>query len=664
MRYWIKVLLLLTLIDTASGQEEERKIFYPFVSFQKASLRADSICRRMSVDEKIELIRGFTNVYIRPMPKYGIPIVYLSDATQGIRIRQLIDTSLFKIVKKSTAFPNPLQLAATWNPSLCYDYARAIGEECRAGGVHVLLGPGVNIYRNSQCGRNFEYFGEDPYLVGRMARQYVMGIQNTGTMATIKHFIANNTDLDRRKSNSIVDERALHEIYMPAFKAGIDAGVMSVMTSYNLLNGEWTGQSSYVINGLLRKELGFKWMVMTDWTSVWDAEKIIKSGQDLEMPLGTHLAGTKALLESGKVSIGEIDRMVKSILKSCIAMGFYDRPQTDLSMENKFDEHLEIALQTAREGIVLLKNRQRILPLTGREKILLTGKFVDSNAIGKGAALVKGYHTMNMLTALTKEFGERLSYVQNPTDEEIRNAPVVILSTGTIDGENFDRPFDLPKKENENIARICSLNPRTIVVVNSGSGINMSSWSPLAAAILYAWYPGQVGQAALAEILSGKVNPSGKLPMTIEKRFEESPAYGYIPPNRSVQWPGSKSSPKSGDRSLVYDVPYKEGIFVGYRWYEHQKIEPLYHFGEGLSYTAFAYSDLKIDRSRFHDRGQLKVTFRIQNTGDRDGAEIAQLYISDPQCSVERPLKELKSFRKVFLKKGKFGGSDSHAVER
>lgn len=636
---------LLCILSVAA--QIQSKMFVPHTSFEKASLIADSLCRLMSVDEKISLIRG--NNAIRSFPQYKIPAIYFTDASQGIKVKQPKEPGLKKF-GKSTAFPNPLQLASTWNTSLSYNYAQAVAEEARLAGFHVLLGPGINIYRNSQCGRNFEYFGEDPFLVSRMTEQYVLGIQNTGVMATVKHFIANNTDLDRRKSNSIIDERALHEIYMPGFKAAIDAGVMSVMTSYNLLNGEWTGQSEYVINNLLRKDLGFKWLVMSDWTSVWEAEKIIRSGQDIEMPVGASLTSVKSLLDNGKVKIEQIDRMVKSILKTCIAMGFYDRGQQDMSLE-KYDEHNKISLQTAREGIVLLKNRNDILPLRKQKRILLTGKYADSNAFGKGSGFVPGYNTISMRTALQNEFGDLVTYNGEPTDLDISKADCIILSVGTTDGEASDRPFGLPAEENERIKRVCSLNRNTIVVVNSGSGINMSSWNDKAAAILYAWYPGQIGQVALAEILSGKINPSGKLPITIERKFEDSPAYGYIPEGRTVKWPGSKNSPKTGDRSLIYDVNYTEGIFVGYRWFEHKNIEPLYHFGEGLSYTSFTYSDLRVD-PRLTSEGVIKVTFQVKNTGKRDGSEIAQLYIGDKECSVERPAKELKGFQKFFLKKG------------
>ncbi len=642
--------LLLILALHASAQVEKVKKFVPYISLEKAALRADSICKLMSLDEKVKLIGGYKIFYLHPFPQYNIPVINLADATQGVRIRNLKDT-LMKMTK-STAFPNPLQLAATWNPMLSYTYANAVGEECRSGGVDILLGPGINIYRNAQNGRNFEYFGEDPYLISRMVEQYVVGIQNTGTMATIKHFLANNTDLDRRKSNSIVDERALHEIYMPGFKAGIDAGVMSVMTAYNLLNGEWTGQSDYVINQLLRKDLGFTELVMSDWTSVYDAQKIINSGLDLEMPAAEKLWEAKKLVESGKVKIEQVDRMVKNILRACIAMGFYDKPNRRLPAEANFGEHEKVALQTAREGIVLLKNRKNILPLTSMKDILLAGKYVDTNAIGQGAALVTGYNIVNMSTALKNEFGNRLTVIKKPSDDEIKKASCIILSVGTLDGESFDRPFDLPIAEDEYINKVCSLNKNTIVVVNTGSGINMSSWSEKAAAILYAWYPGQIGQVALAEILAGKTNPSGKLPMTIEKKFEDSPAFGYNPPEKPVMWPRSKNTPKHGDPTLNYDINYKEGIFVGYRWYNHKKIEPLYHFGEGLSYTTFGYSKLKIDQSNFKSNGTVEVSFILSNTGKVDGAEIVQLYVTDQVSSVERPIKELKGFKKIFLKRG------------
>ncbi|TCC88627.1 glycosyl hydrolase [Pedobacter frigiditerrae] len=631
---------------SAQAQNIAPKPFNPFVPYEEAEKRANQLIRQMTVDEKINMVRG-QGFHIAENKRLGIPPVNFTDASQGVRLHAPSDTVKVDNVKKTVAYPPTIQLAATWNRELAYRYAYAIGEEAKSRAINVLLGPGVNIYRLSQNGRNFEYMGEDPYLVSRMTENYVTGMQNTGTMAVVKHFVANNTDLDRRKSNSNLDERTLHEIYMPAFKAAIDAGVLGVMTSYNLVHGEWAGQSAYVIKQLLRKELGYRGLVMSDWTSVWDAEKIIKSGQNLEMPKGESLANTKALLDAGKVDISEIDEMVKYLMISSIMMGYYDRKPLVKEQYHSFPEHEKIALQTAREGIVLLENRNNILPLKADGRILVTGKYVLKNAAGGGSGRVLGYDVINMKTAIANEF-KAAYFIDKPTDQELKSAPCIIYSVGTNDTEAVDRPFNLNKADEAEIQRISSLNPRTIVVVNSGSGIKMTNWNKNVAAIIYAFYPGQVGQLALAEILSGKVNPSGKLPFTIERDFKDSPAFGYEPGDR----PMNKNAPKDGDRSKIYDVNYKEGIFVGYRWYEHQKIAPLYPFGYGLSFTSFLYTNLNVDAKSFAKEGIVKVSFELKNTGKREGAEITQVYIADRQSSIERPVKELKGFQKIHLKPG------------
>ncbi|MBN2613185.1 MAG: glycoside hydrolase family 3 C-terminal domain-containing protein [Bacteroidales bacterium] len=604
---------------------------------------------------------GHNMFFTKGYERYGIPALYFSDATQGVHIRNELENQL----EKSTAFPCPLALAATWNTELAYEYAKSIGEECRAGGIAVLLGPGMNIYRISQNGRNFEYFGEDPFLAARMIENYVTGVQSTGTMATLKHFLCNNTDFHRRRSNSVVDDRTLHEIYLPAFKAGIDAGAMAVMTAYNQVNGEWAGQSDFVINGLLRNELGFKWLVMSDWWSAWDPAKAVKAGLDLDMPghPGNTVYNTpefesmyvrtnaKKLVEEGKISAEDIHRMVKNQLATFIAMGLLDRPVKDTSYLHQFEKHEQTALQTAREAIVLLKNTNKILPVKkeSAKKILLTGEFAEKNAAGGGSAYVEGYNRINMLHALQDEFGGQLNYRENPSTGEIKEADIVLLSIGTSDNEGWDRPFALPDSVDSLIINYAAINPNVVVIVNSGSGIQMTEWYDKIAAIIYAWYPGQTGNRALAEILSGKVNPSGKLPITIERQFEDSPGYPYIPEGKTfyTDWK------QDNDMTIpVYDIEYNESVFVGYRWYESQNISPLFPFGFGLSYTKFDYSKLKIIDKGLNEGGELIVEFTLKNTGEKEGAEIAQLYLRDEASSVLRPEKELKRFEKVFLKPG------------
>jgi len=631
---------------------EEGESFKPPVSYEVAYQWADSMVNLMTLDEKISFIGGDRIFFTQAVPRLGIPPVMFADATQGVHLRDNWrggEIKYKKVLGKSTAFPCPILLASTWNKEIAKKYAKAIGEECRAAGIPVLLGPGMNIYRISQCGRNFEYFGEDPFLAGEMIRNYVVGLQNTGTIATLKHFVANNTDYFRRKSNSVVDERTLHEIYTKAFKAGIDAGAMAVMTSYNLVNGEWCGQSEYVINDLLRGQLGFKWLVMTDWWSVYDGVKTIKSGQDLEMPYRVATADAKDLLEQGLIRVEEIDRMVRSILCTFYAMNAFDRVQEDEFLST-FEEHEEVALQTAREGIVLLRNANDILPLLDTtKKVLLTGDYIDRVAGGGGAATVKGYNHIVLRDALKGLYGENLIVNKEPSDEEIASSDAVVLNIGTFDSEGSDRPFDLPETLDREIVRMAELNSNTIVVVNSGSGINMSRWNEKVAAILYAWYPGQNGAQAVAEIITGKVNPSGKLPVTIERDFKDSPGYGYIPEGEDIYigWHDGKEKTRE-----VYDLVYNESIFIGYRWYERENIKPLYAFGHGLSYTNFQYENLEVSKSSFRIEEKVIVKFEVKNTGEKRGSDIAQLYVRDVESSVSRPVKELKGFEKVILDPG------------
>ena len=539
---------------------ETDKHFSPPVNFEAAGRWADSIASLMTLDEKVAMIGGDSIFFTTAIPRLHIPSVMMTDASAGVHIRESFhEYNYKKVLDRSTAFPAPIMLASTWNKDLAENYARSIGEECRAGGIAILLGPGMNIYRNSQCGRNCEYMGEDPFLAGSMIGHYVYGLQSTGTIATLKHFVANNTDYYRRKSNSVVEERTLHEIYLPAFKAGIDAGAMAVMTSYNLLNGEWCGQSHYAIHDILRDELGFKGLVMSDWWSTYDGVKMISSGQDLEMPYRVAAENAVELVKEGKVNETSIDSMVTSILRTLYAMNAFKR-KPDSAWLSEYNAHEEVALQTAREGAVLLRNKDHILPLSDNGKrILLTGQYLNEIPHEGGSATVEGYDLVTLADAMKENFGANLLIVDSADDNAVKSADVVILSIGTFDSEGWDRPFNLPAETENKIEHIAELNPNTVVVVNSGGGINMSGWNEKVAAILYGWYPGQDGMRAIAEILSGKTNPSGKLPITIEKNFKDSPAYGYMPKGDELYtgWHDEEEKEKP-----VYDVLYKEGVFI------------------------------------------------------------------------------------------------------
>jgi len=621
------------------------------VSLDVAYQKADSLLKVMTIDEKAQMARGYNRFFFNGVESKGLRPVYLSDATQGVNIRSYLkDVSLPHQLEKSTAFPAPILLSSTFNPELSFQYAKSIGEECRAGGVEVLLGPGMNIYRESQCGRNFEYFGEDPFLTSRMVEAYVKGMQSTGTAACLKHFLGNNTEFYRRRSNSMIGERALNEIYLPGFKAGIDAGAMYVMTSYNLVDGEWASQNPFVIKEILRKQLGFKGAVMSDWNAVTDLEKTIKSGQNVEMPGDRDLGTTVMdLVKEGKVTGRDLDEMIRPILATCIAMDFYKRPKYQPSLLSRFVEHERTAEKVAEEGIVLLKNEGSILPLNPavNRNILVTGKFVYDVPEGGGSANVKGYSTVAMMDALKKAFGRTVYYIEKPTDQDLMDADIVILSMGTLDAESIERPFDLPKEDEAFMRNVIEKNKHTIAIINSGSGINMSAWNDKLAGLLYGWYGGQSGFTALVNILTGKVNPSGKLPISIERSFKDSPAYGYLPKN------GTLYKEIYNERLIqVYDVKYNEGVLVGYRWYDTKNIAPLYPFGFGLSYSTFEITKPTLSSKVMTADKPLTCSVLLKNTGNRTGAEVVQLYVSENNPKILRPKKELKGFKKVTLKPG------------
>ncbi len=632
----------------------------PVMSYEEAEKKADELIRTLTLQEKCDMTHGYNRFFLPGAPDKGIPYVYMADASVGFRINpKLPDPSQHQLPEKTTRFPASLALAATFNPELAYDYAEAVGEEFRMAGAGVLLGPGFNIYRNSQCGRNFEYYGEDPYLVSRLVEQYVKGAQSTGTMACIKHFLANNTEFYRKRSNSIMDERTIMEIYTPAFKAGIDAGAGAVMTSYNQLNGEWTGQSKYVITDLLRGTLGFKGMVMSDWESIYDWEKVIRSGQNVDMPGYDYFYcedNAASLVAKGVVTEKDIEDMIRPQIAACIMFGLYDRinngEEYKWELESKMPEHVKVAYQTAAEGTVLLSNNG-ILPFKREGDVLLSGRWMNEVPRGGGSSRVAGYDLVTYIDALTEALGDRLKVVENPTAEQLKNASTVILATGKYSTEAAEQEFAMDPEDEALVRLAVENNPNTIVIINSGTAIDMSAWNDKAAAILFGWFPGQNGCQAITDIIMGKVNPSGKLPMTIERSFADSPAYNTVPKGANIK----KAEGNPNEYFFrVFDVRHDEGVLVGYRWYEAKNIEPLYPFGHGLSYTTFT-----LDKAKISGKGKVKtisadkpvqVSVTVQNTGAVAGAEVVQLYVGENNPTVVRPVKELKGFRRVTLAPG------------
>ena len=635
----------------------------PVMSFEEAEAKANEIIKTLTLQEKLSMTQGHNRFFFPGVPDKGLPYIYITDASIGVKNKQKMhDNSEIVLTERTTQFPAFIMLAATFNPELAHTYGHAVGEEARMAGAAVILGPGMNIYRNAQCGRNFEYMGEDPFLAGSLIGPYVTGMQSTGTLACAKHFLANQTEFYRRRSNSIVDERAIMEIYTPAFKAAIDAGVATVMTAYNQLNGEWTGESKYVITDLLRGTLGFKGMVMSDWNSIYDWKNVILSGQNLDMPGEDAFYIKKKpadLVAEGVVTEADIENMIRPTIATCLRWGLYDRynsgHQYDKSLEAKLPAHLEVSYQTAAEGTVLLRNNG-ILPLSTDKKVLVVGKWLDKVPHGGGAARVTGYDHVTLMMTFVESFEGNVSFVEKPTATQLKSADVVLCVTGTFDSEATERPFAMKEGDEALVRLAVENNPNTIVLVHSGSAIDMTAWADKSAAIIYGWYPGQNGLKAIRDIIIGKVNPSGKLPMSIERDFADSPAADSVP----VGFQLSKAVGNPNEKAFhpwTYDIHYDESVLVGYRWYEKKNIQPLFPFGYGLSYTTFELSKPKIlSKGKVKVLGDdkpLKVAIELKNTGAVAGAEVVQLYIAEKNPTVLRPNKELKAYKKVAVEPGK-----------
>lgn len=795
--------------------------------------RVEDLIQRMTLEEKIDLLSGYRDFYLHPCERLGIPAFKLADGPLGI--------ASWGEFGKATAFPASIALAASWNRELAGRVGDCYGQEWRARGIHFLLAPGVNTYRASKGARNFEYMGEDPYLSSEMAVPFIKGVQARGVIATVKHFAANDQEYDRYRVSSEVSQRALHEIYLPPFKAAVQkADVKAVMTGYNLLNGVYCTENKDLID-ILKKDWGFKGILMSDWACTYSADKAANNGLDLEMGSNDWFVREKLLplVEQGVVTEETINEKVRRIYGTCLEMGFFDRPQTDTRIPTYNPKANRMAYEVAKEGMVLLKNEDHILPLKKVNKIavigpnachnLVTDRHNDVSGItygGGGSSKVHPWHVTSVLQGIEAEYpdaevfyaegisndytsrlfrsgkfltadgkpglqaryyklgkekgnvlpgdllrrqakaagrtdadGEVSDQPSSPAagnsdgslimekvdrnvnfawwkiphddlsedyrvewdgyvdvdrndsilffvtaqggyrlwiDEKMymdasesqsfdsrqvalpgqkgtrlhvkleysnqrslpaeirmgydykgnldfseplrlaRQADVVIFCgglDGSIELESRDRPFDLPYGQDLLINELAKVNPDIVVGLHAGGGVKMTPWIHRAKAVVHLFYPGQEGGRAFAGILSGKVNPSAKLPFTIEKKWEDSPACGNYDETRKER-----------------KVYYREGVFVGYRGYDRKQAEPLFPFGYGLSYTTFEYSDLQ--GTKVAGEGVVKLTFDVTNTGNREGAEIAQVYVHDVVSKEIRPLKELKGFEKVFLRPG------------
>lgn len=619
---------------------------------EEARQRASELVTKMTLEEKIDFIAGDADgFHIYGVPRLRIPEIRTADGPQGLRN----DT-------QSTMYPCGIALASCWNRSLALAYGKSIGSDARARGVHILLGPGVNIYRAPMCGRNFEYYGEDPFLTSETAVQYILGVQSEGVMATVKHFCGNNQEWSRHHTSSDIDERTLNEIYFPAFRKAVQvAGVGSVMSSYNLLNSVHTSESEGLVR-ILREKWGFEGIYMSDWAATYSTVGAANAGLDLEMPIARYF--TRELLgkavENGTVSESALDEKCRHILQAFIAFGFLDRDQKDENIPLDNPESDKVAREVAREAVVLLKN-DGILPLCSKShskslrNIVILGPNADCVPTGGGSGFVNPYHTKSVFAALSEQgkmlkvslipFAGKIDAVQPDFTPEqkaaIRSADAVIYCGGfnsDLEHEDGDRPFEIPAAQTAQMHSAVELNPNLITIINAGGGVRFADFDDISRATLMAWYPGQAGGQAIAEILTGATNPSGHLPISIEARPEDNPTFGSYYENtfRNLSSPYSR-------------VCYNEGVFVGYRGYGRNAASPLYPFGFGLSYTTFEFSNLSVTTS---GDGRLTVHFRVRNTGRRDGATAAQVYVGECSPTLPRPKKELKGYEKIFLKSG------------
>ena len=656
--------------------------------------RIDDVMKRLTTEEKVAMLHAQSKFSSPGVKRLGIPDIWMTDGPHGIRPEVLWDEwdQAGWTNDSCVAFPALSCLAATWNEEMSYLYGVSIGEEARYRNKTVLLGPGVNIYRTPLNGRNFEYMGEDPYLASKMVVPYVKGVQSNGVAACVKHFALNNNEINRHTSNVIVDDRTLYEIYLPAFKAAVeDGGTWTIMGAYNLYKNQHACHNEYLLNDILKGEWEFDGVVVSDWGGTHNTDQAIKNGLDMEF--GSWTDGLSAnvknvydsyylanpyleRIRSGEVGTEELDDKVRRILR----LAFRTVMRQDRPLGNMLSEaHYQAAREIGNEGIVLLKNENNILPIVPGENcsILVVGEnAIKMMTVGGGSSSLKVQREISPLEGLENAFGGKAEIIysrgyvgdvsgeyngvrtgqnlkENRSPEELlaeavgnaQKADYVIFIGGLNksyhqDCENSDRAgLGLPYGQDQVISALAEANENLIVVNISGNAVAMP-WIDKVPAVVQTWYLGSEAGNSIADVLSGVANPSGKLPFTFPVALEDCPAHS------AGEYPGTKRN------DGIWDIEYKEGIFVGYRWYEKENIKPLFAFGHGLSYTEFSYGKASADSKSMTGDGSITVSLDITNTGKTTGKEVVQLYISDMKSSLPRPEKELKDFRKIELEPG------------
>ena len=619
--------------------------------------QAHALLSKLTLEQKIELLGGIDGMYTRPMPAIDLPRFKMSDASVGVRTWG-----------PTTAYAGGSALAASWDIDLARKLGQGLGRDARARGVNFLLGPGVNIARSPINGRNFEYLSEDPYLNATMVVPFIEGVQSQGVIATVKHYALNDQEFNRHNASSDVDERTMREIYLPAFEAAVTkAHVDAVMNSYNLVNGIHATQNDFLNLKVLKGEWGFEGVLMSDWDATYDGVAACNNGLDLEMPSPKFMNAKNLVpaVEAGQVKESTIDEHVLRLLRDELRYGFTTRPQFDPAVSTYSLADRPLALEEALESITLLKNEGSILPLDRAEikNIAIIGPNVYPAVTGGGGSSeAKAFEPVSILTGIATLLGPDAhvfySATMPDTDDEkkaVAQADVVIVAVGFFpktESEGHDRTFTLPAGQDALVEQVVATNPRTIVLLTGGGGMDVSGWLDKVPAVLHLYYPGQEGGTAVAQILFGQHNPEGKLPVSFDRSWETSPSskwYRGDPKNNTtLNTIGEDGKPKD---YTVEHIQYGDKLMVGYRYWTTTGKHPLYPFGYGLSYTTFKFSRLQAPASAAPG-STVSVGFDVTNTGNVAGAEVAQLYVSDPSAQVDRPERELKGFAKVRLAPG------------
>ena len=606
-------------------------------------MKHQDLLNKMTLDEKAAILSGMTEWETRNIDRLNIPSMFCSDGPHGIRKQEGDGDHLgLNASVPATCFPTAATVANSWDPELGEEIGKALGEEAVALNVNVILGPGLNVKRNPLCGRNFEYFSEDPYLSGKMAASYIRGIQSKGVYACPKHLAVNSQELRRMAMDAVVDERTLREIYLTGFEIAVKEGhAKAIMSSYNQINGIYANEDKHLLTDILRKDWGFDGIVVTDWGGSNDHVKGVAAGSNLEMPSCGYDSAREviAAVRNGKLKEADLDERVGELVDAVMELTSGKK----LSDKN-FDRnaHHQLARKAAAESMILLKNEKQILPLDTKKSIAVIGDFVFSPRYqGAGSSMVNPTKVEDMSSILQQYdlniLGMTRGYQRNgDVDENDRkfalnlamNADIVIFCFGLdeiSESEGLDRThMRIPQDQIDLLQDISKVNENIIGILSAGSAIEMP-WHTCCKAILHGYLNGQAGASATLDILTGKVNPSGRLAETYPISYEQTPAYRYYPSNEKTS-------------------EYRESVYVGYRYYDTSKVRVQYPFGFGLSYTEFTYSDLIIEEDG------IKVS--VTNTGDRDGAEVVQMYVGLPNAIVFRPEKELKGFEKVQLAPG------------